>query len=354
MNVHTDYSGSRRALRTRSRGFTLIELLTVIAIISLLISILVPSVSKARDAAKNAKTRAIMKNMGDGLELFVNENAAELRGQNYPPSRAGDDPTDEATYTALATADMSGAQWVVRYLMGKKLDGYVSRRVVPPAILDQKEDGWEQKNWYGALGDTDWPPTLTDPLPRGGPYLEPGAVKLKAPKDIVGYKAANGTGLRVENPVIVDSFEMPILYYAADSLVAAKSNASIARYKFDPADPNSASATPGIYTYSDNALFTGLCSGGASGGCDVPRWDFGNGIHKLDYGPDSTWTNDVATLPANIANYPYSFPYYIMNKDAYESSGKKAVVPSRKDSYILISPGKDGLFGTGDDVTNFQ
>jgi len=147
MNVHTHYSGGRRALRTRSRGFTLIELLTVIAIISLLISILVPSVSKARDAAKNAKTRAIMKNMGDGFEMFVNENSAELRGQNYPSSRAGDDPTETGIHNALIEADLSGAQWAVRYLMGKKLDGYVPRKVVPPVLLPSPPvEGWEQKN----------------------------------------------------------------------------------------------------------------------------------------------------------------------------------------------------------------
>jgi len=147
---------------------------------------------------------------------------------------------------------------------------------------------------------------------------------------------------------------MPILYYSANSLVAAKSNASITTFKYDPADPNA--ATPGIYTYSDNSLFTGLCSGGPNGSCTVPRWDFGNGPHKLEYGPNETWTDPVnpPTLPDAIKTQPYSFAYYIMNKDAYESSGQKAVVPSRKDSYILISPGKDGLFGTGDDVTNFQ
>jgi prepilin-type N-terminal cleavage/methylation domain-containing protein len=340
---------------TRSRGFTLVELLTVIAIISLLIGILVPSVSKARDSAKNARTRAIMKNMGDGLELFVNENSAELRGQNYPSSRAGDDPTESGNNIDIGSEDMSGAQWVVRYLMGKRLDGYVQRKVVPPVFFDPvPAEGSEQVGWYDNPGDSTWPSGAPDqPLPRSGPYLEPGAVKLKAPRDLAGYQSAShGTGLRVENPVIVDSFEMPILYYAANSLQAARVNANITSYGDDPSN----SALLGIYTFRDNALFTGLCN---AEGChpNAPPWDFGGGTgHQLNYGP-TAWTTNPSQIRTEIGQYPTSFPYFILNREAWESSSpdaaKRALVPNRKDSFILLSPGKDGLFGTGDDVTNF-
>jgi len=358
MNAHTHYSGGRRALRTRSRGFTLIELLTVIAIISLLISILVPSVSKARDAAKNAKTRAIMKNMGDGFEMFVNENSAELRGQNYPSSKAGDDPTEAGNNTAIGSEDMSGAQWAVRCIMGKKIDGYVPRRVVPPAFYaTPPAAGSEQVGWYDNPGDSTWPTNgPTEALPRSGPYLEPGAVKLKAPKALAGSTApATDTSPRYNNPVIVDSFDMPILYYAANSVQAANVKANITAYDYD--DPNNPTANlGGIYTFRDNAMFTGMCD---ESGCDPasPWWNLGGGEHKLNYGP-STWKTQPENIRTEISAHPSSFAYYILNREAWESSNpdtsKRALVPNRRDSYILISPGKDGRFGTGDDVMNFQ
>jgi len=54
----------------RAKGFTLIELLVVIAIIALLVTILVPSLGRARELARRAVCGANLNGLGKGLSLW--------------------------------------------------------------------------------------------------------------------------------------------------------------------------------------------------------------------------------------------------------------------------------------------
>jgi prepilin-type N-terminal cleavage/methylation domain-containing protein/prepilin-type processing-associated H-X9-DG protein len=69
--------------KTSRRGFTLVELLVVLMILMLLISILVPTLSAARSRAAATACKANLRNIGQALRMYLNENK-----DRYPPAPA--------------------------------------------------------------------------------------------------------------------------------------------------------------------------------------------------------------------------------------------------------------------------
>jgi len=77
------------------RGFTLVELLVVIGIIALLISILLPSLAKAREQGIRTKCLANLKSLGTAFQMYINDNKTSVPAVNW-----GDSPTSNGKVVA--------------------------------------------------------------------------------------------------------------------------------------------------------------------------------------------------------------------------------------------------------------
>jgi prepilin-type N-terminal cleavage/methylation domain-containing protein/prepilin-type processing-associated H-X9-DG protein len=76
-------------VRSFARGFTLVELLVVIAIIAILIGILLPTLTRARESASRAACLSNLRSIGQMFALYATENKLQIPLGAYGDSYQG-------------------------------------------------------------------------------------------------------------------------------------------------------------------------------------------------------------------------------------------------------------------------
>jgi type II secretory pathway pseudopilin PulG len=306
-------------------GFTIVELLTVMSIIIILMSVLVPGLSRARRFAKVVIQKGQFNEMAKGLELFRNDHQ-----ETYPDSGATD--------TNATPAGYCGAMKLCEALLGQdgmgihsssnfqaKQTSYLFDLCVtidPPYDTPHTTNLQERTKYTDAenikayrlrnVFASGWTFNVQNHYSPQGAFVDtlPNAVigDVFQRADIKGGTAPTGCPQKAGQKV-----GMPVLYYKADP---SKLNHDTIT------DPLTATATANtnIYNFDDNYALTAL-------GCP---WE------------------SSQTTPHPMFTDPRVFLKAITN-DKVTATPR----PHNEDGYILMSAGWDGLYGTQDDVYNF-
>ncbi|MHC4573634.1 MAG: type II secretion system protein [Planctomycetota bacterium] len=303
------FARTRQTVAKRERSaFTLVEILTVLAIITMLVALFVPSLTMVRRIAKETKQRAQFAAMEGALTTFRND-------QGYYP------PSNDYIIVGLVLKPLyyGGAQKLTEALLGRDLMGF-----------------HPLSDWTADSVDF-YPPPPTTPAQqdafqanlreRRGRYIEldtANAFRLgNDPPGNPGLFSFDLWALERNTFVICDVFGAKSVTLKNGKVV--KAGAPVLYYR----------ANPHNKTIND----------------------------PLNY-----WerTYDARDNQALLKNYelampdtpqpllsPITFYEFIDDPRVPKPDPDKPYCAYRPDSYILISAGADGIYGTPDDIRNF-
>ena len=315
-------------MKVWKKGFTLVELLVVIGIIALLLGLALPALNEARFRAREVASRASLKSVEMAIEIFADDMGHYPKSSPRPMLKQ----IDEAPAAAGVIEDQ-GAHRLVESLVGLDYLGYQVDHLYKVSPGPDEDPAYPPKGTPVVIG-----PDATQPLvetERKGPYVELESVDL-SPMNLIHSNSHNFPfsdsdapgGETNANPVFAEqtNVDQPraILYYRANQ---------------------SAHNIWDIYNYSDNEAITGDTLG-----------DPDEAFHPLLDNRD----NDLApiALPEDeeFARFVWDQNTGI-DVDAQEGEPKTNIEqpsarPYNRSGFLLIGAGRDGKYGTIDDINN--
>ncbi|MHC4352161.1 MAG: type II secretion system protein [Planctomycetota bacterium] len=282
-----------RKLVPRGHSFVLIVIAIVLVVFVYFLYLLLMTPHVRWDP--KLKQRAQLKGIDTAIELFNSDFAV------YPPSDAMDE----------AGENYCGAMKLSEAVMGRDLLGYH-----PKSVFRSDGTDGEGKVLYpnaSLLSPDEYRANLAA---RKGPYLPLVNANAYSLEDLYGEGNTGPFGSghfvlcdvfkQVKHQTIGKNVGMPILYYKADTSKTAH----------DVNDPNN---PENIYNYRDNHALLALGVPGKPG-VKHPMYE----DPKIFY--------EITRNERNLAKS----------------------MPHRADTFILLSAGPDGLYGTPDDIANFE
>jgi len=340
---------SHRDRSRRLAAFTLIELLVVVGVIGMLVAVMAFGITTIRKSARKVESQSRVEALSAGLEVLSNDT-----GQGYPPSALPEDVQEvfplrklphEGSSDGSNRPQINGATFLVWALAGKDLLGTAG-------FQDLDRDGtWfdEMHSKAGGLYELD---DQGNPRHfRKGLYVD---TRILGTVDI--------SQLQPDHPgnmFALDGFGYPILYYKANPP---------ANYKINPqtGDPSTINQVAGsnvkqnipilkcdrnsIYRQADNWTLTG----GINDDWFAAGIDLGAGrVHNLNPSALQEFVFKDPGMGAFRVK-PKLKPIGLFQDFIQNRRVTVRYEPANRNSFLLISPGPDALWGTEDDIANFD
>ena len=346
-------------------AFTLIELLVVIGIIAVLIGILIPVVGRVRIVSQETATRALIGQIDAACQAYFGDFQAYPGPMSHvfmtmseQVSLLDSSKLFDANFTTEITNGSPTAGWNgfgsdVKRLTGTEnlvlgLTGGLQQRLRAGSNPPEYDYGFNKDSL--GLGPVKFNPKRPG---RGNPYMQ--NTNLSEGKFTDDASAVNPAKDTIV-PEFIDSFSdpLPLLYMRARKGGATNNTGPTATDNNVVIDQ--VTGLIGQYNILEIAAYTQSSIGV---GRSISEGDYVNhpasGAQARQY-PHGLLNIDLASTLAkkgSASQYPYNAYAYLTEPSSYVAGQPVKHKARKTDGFILISAGKDRVYGTEDDLTNF-